>query len=1481
MTVNPWKNDEGAKLSKVLFGPQDHYITDIWDSIETTPYQTGWSRRSFRAKPNETYLRNKIAYVQQLYKSVKLGYANMGILELAQYDVYTNYYSQHAYIFAVALNRKEPELFNLIKDIFQGEDEIGGVSRNLIKGLLLSNAIENWKLVEDLLLAAQRQEGLRQTILEALDETSVGALGHFISVILEHNLSRFSSVIRAVDTWFGFGWEAPKSATIKRVLTFCQSYFKDPKLIENALKSKDNLEVYTALWFIGLTDVDRANLLAVNLLKTGTKQKQLLACMFIVQTERTDTKIVDVINENFGNNLELDYWMLKTVPYKFELNPALFDKIISTAKELPKAGKQFTGSVFEWNAYKVTADDFYQFLIRYGSDDQIQNMASDISLIPSDKRLDLIRKIFPKHYTWSYRYDNNTKSLPKIDFDAEPWKKPLIHQCIKDRNESVAATGMRLFETMDLSTNDLDVLEDLLSRKAKFLRKFVINIILKQDNEKTQQITSNLVNSKKVDQRLGGLEILTILHDREQLPVFVEEQVNNYKERPKLSKNETVYLDKFSENAQEFTFANGFGAIDYNNLRPLITPEIKFNKIKKSFLSELVKPSTSTFLFSDLIDEKKTVKAVNELITLFTKNKNHEYQITRRDGGIDTVLLENNVSTTDHSLHDRENVTAEERLNALPLAEVWKNWYATSKLNDFEMMAALHYSNSFANPYSTISKLIPFVKQYIPELRDLKLAKTGHWNSINRKINTILSHLYQANADHVTLAQFKLDVVEDMIARFPEELKKEPLTKDTWSRRSNYWCDNLIYLGMQTQNIENDIIQNRLDDNQKLHFWDLKMYLTACQLSIPNNPETIAQVATINPKDKSLSTPSGYLTYLLFKKDSINEDDLRYQCLLHSDLFVALEGVVNYRTKNMGIDEIPKYLLAELKENLLKVELERGDLATEATPYMNNIKSIQGCQYLFDLLIRLGKDNFSRGYYYYNESRKNSFSGLIKKSVPATSETVQDFITLAKTSKITKKRWLELALYAPQWAPWIENYLKIEKLEDAVWWFHAHGSDYMNAEKETVISRYSSIEGADFVKGAIDIDWFNEVYSATGKANWKLMHDAAKYITDGNGHRQVKLYSGVMLGEIKIRETLAKIKDKRDKDYVKALGLIPLSKANARKDLLTRYNLLQDFLKESKQFGAQRQESEKTAVNIALDNLSRNAGFEDSIRFSWAMEAEATQAIMEQATVKIDNVVLQLVIDKNGKTSITVAKDGKSQKTIPAEYKKEKAVKALQVNRSYLKKQYSRTRISLENAMLRENEFSAEEIAQILMHPIVNPLLKKLVLFNKETKAFGFWEDGNLKTVEGKTIAVKEEDSFVIAHPSHLYENVVWDLYQKKTFDSELVQPFKQIFRELYVVTQNELELGNKSERYQGHQIQPNKTIALLRSRGWTVSNEEGLQKIYHKKGFIATMYAMADWFSPSDIEAPTLEQVVFHSRKDYKPIPLKDIDPITFSEVM
>ncbi len=126
-----------------------------------------------------------------------------------------------------------------------------------------------------------------------------------------------------------------------------------------------------------------------------------------------------------------------------------------------------------------------------------------------------------------------------------------------------------------------------------------------------------------------------------------------------------------------------------------------------------------------------------------------------------------------------------------------------------------------------------------------------------------------------------------------------------------------------------------------------------------------------------------------------------------------------------------------------------------------------------------------------------------------------------------------------------------------------------------------------------------------------------------------------------------------------------------------------------------------------------------------------------------------------------------------------------------------------------------------------------------------------------------------------------WSAFQRGCFTHKKVQPFKQIFRELYLPTPDELQEKTISRRYAGHQVQPKKTVALLKTRGWTVDREMGLQKVYHDNNLIVRLYAMADWFTPSDVEVPTLEILTFEYRNSYKRAPFATIPPHSFSEVM
>ena len=1478
-----WETAEGKCLADLLFGEvQAPYVQRIWDDAYKYPYSSDWSRRPFRSPNPEDYRETQLKVLNRLCILRNAGFGALPIAEQFQYAVYK---VASANFFAVVLSEDPDKYYALAEEIFLGEDEIGKVCASLIKSCLMVEDKRYHTLVEKTLLAAQLQEDLRQMILEALDETTIPVLQHFIGVILEHNLTRFSSVVRAVDTWFGFGWEAPQQSVVKRTLELAQAYLGDlDKAREVAVSSQDNLERYVALWAVAVYNVEEALHLAVTALNnTKTSYEACVVVLYFMrQTQKKTDEILSFAENYFGIEPAWDYWILKNLP-QGKLTPALFDKVHASAKKLPKDGKSFEGVGFRWLGFTIKPLDLYQAMLKAANEEQQQILATELAEIPVDARHVLLNDIFPVLSRWSnhtYYINDEEDNTPPEDYPADSWQRALVRTAINDKGTYVVSKAMEILRKVPLVQDDILALEQVLSRKNKEQRKESVALLVKQPEAVLKDSTSRMIVSKNADQRLAALEILTVLQEEQRLTDYVTEQVEAYKGR-KLSKNEQVLMDKLTYNPETATelrydLTNGFGVLNLDNLTSFDLPKPIFDKERKE--------KKGGFLFDKLVNVEKIGEGLSELLALWRANKDYEYQYEGYQGATETTLLGNDI----RCLHKRkEEDTPMDRLSDLPLADLWKGWHAKYQFTEIEYYFAKRYCGHLYYENPKPKGLDAFLVMYYPDFPVHFEGQIHSYRGEARKAEDLLGYLKEAySEDKALLANFKRSVFEDALATFPKEKRGETFKR---GYSSLDWDDVVTDYAAVVYN--SDFLH--YTDDQLFRHWQLLYYLYI-EWKKGLDPEkctpkdVLPYVRNYVRREERLPGINNnllQLTLMLYNKGRLTTDDLIFFCLLNKELFAMAQGAENHFSRGLpkwikDTLTFPETLLEQVKTHMLQVELQRGDLPTDASVYIGSLSEIEGAQYFFEALERMGKEPFAKGYGS-GTSKRATFSHILEVSQPSATDTFADFKKHLDEVKLSKQRLVEAACYAPHWTAWLGDYLKIKSFREAIWWFIAHTTDYMDAEKETIVSQYSTVPRDDFKRGAIDVDWYQRVHKAVGKEGWKLIQESAKYLSDGMGYRRVKLYSAVLTGEIKLTETIKKITEKRDKDYVMALGLVPINKKKVEEDLVSRYNLLQTFLKESKQFGQQRQESEKNAVEIGLDNLSRNAGYEDSIRFSWAMEAKATQQIMEKATLVIDDTCLQLVVDEEGKADIIVTKGDKTLKSIPDKYKKNKEVEALKDSKTYLTKQYSRTRLSLEQAMLSQTLFTAAELAKILEHPVVKAMLSKLVLFNPETQASGFWQDGKLLSAEGTLTPLKAVDKLLIAHPSHLFYAVQWDLYQKYLFDKELKQPFKQVFRELYVPTKDELETSNRSERYQGHQVQPQKTVALLRGRGWTVNYEEGLQKVYHKEGFRATLYAAADWYTPSDVEAPTLEYVVFYNLKDGKEVPMKEINPVIFSEVM
>jgi len=208
-------------------------------------------------------------------------------------------------------------------------------------------------------------------------------------------------------------------------------------------------------------------------------------------------------------------------------------------------------------------------------------------------------------------------------------------------------------------------------------------------------------------------------------------------------------------------------------------------------------------------------------------------------------------------------------------------------------------------------------------------------------------------------------------------------------------------------------------------------------------------------------------------------------------------------------------------------------------------------------------------------------------------------------------------------------------------------------------------------------------------------------------------------------------------------------------------------------------------------------------------------------------------------------------------------------------------RKSLEGAMVRGDTFTGAELKTLFEHPVLAPMLARLVLTGETASGYPEKRGQILRGFDGKVEPVGTKDKLRIAHPHDLFEGKKWHKWQHDCFAHEIVQPFKQVFRELYLLTDAEKSSEGFTRRYSGHQVQPKQALALLGGRGWVVRPEEGVSKTYHDAGITAHLGFMEGFYTPAEIEGLTVENVAFSRRGKDEPVKLKDVPPRLFSEAM
>ena len=264
------------------------------------------------------------------------------------------------------------------------------------------------------------------------------------------------------------------------------------------------------------------------------------------------------------------------------------------------------------------------------------------------------------------------------------------------------------------------------------------------------------------------------------------------------------------------------------------------------------------------------------------------------------------------------------------------------------------------------------------------------------------------------------------------------------------------------------------------------------------------------------------------------------------------------------------HLINTVIERILDIELKRGDSETPVSSLAYEIRCVSGIDRLLQILQALGKDKpVTRGYYA-NLNKREILSSLLQASSPAPSDSPEELKRKAKVAGVTDEQLAEAAMFSQRWLEITEEAIGWKGLTSGAYYFMAHTADTLSDRAKSRISRYSAVEPADFADGACDPAWFHEIYKTLGRKHYEFIYASAKHVADGNRHSRSRKLSDALLGNLKEKQVMTEISEKRNKDLVVALGLIPLGR-NKHGDLRERYIFLNKFLKDSKQFGAQRQ----------------------------------------------------------------------------------------------------------------------------------------------------------------------------------------------------------------------------------------------------------------------------------------------------------------------
>ncbi|MBX7136167.1 MAG: DUF4132 domain-containing protein [Fimbriimonadaceae bacterium] len=221
----------------------------------------------------------------------------------------------------------------------------------------------------------------------------------------------------------------------------------------------------------------------------------------------------------------------------------------------------------------------------------------------------------------------------------------------------------------------------------------------------------------------------------------------------------------------------------------------------------------------------------------------------------------------------------------------------------------------------------------------------------------------------------------------------------------------------------------------------------------------------------------------------------------------------------------------------------------------------------------------------------------------------------------------------------------------------------------------------------------------------------------------------------------------------------------------------------------------------------------------------------------------------------------------------------------------SAQRQRLDGLFLSRREIPYEEwVDRYWKQPLIQSLVERLIWAFRldDHVTSGMPRGDKLLDASGKPFEVPAGSHVTLWHPlSQTYEEV--EAWRNFLFDQEVTQPFKQAFRETYVLTPAEVATETYSNRFAAQVLRQHQMAALARTRGWRYSLQGGFDSestptlVLRDWNYIVEYFvtpAIGDEMSESGISLLVATDQVRFQRGGENQI-LASIPAIVFSEVM